>query len=384
MENKKLFTQKLIYISHKIKSIYCGSFYRISKSAYFAKSRLKAKIYKNKLISALLRGKNKKTAAGLIFVFIVCFFVINSAYSKQNVDIYIDGQLQSHCYISYNETVADVLSKTDIDISYNDYIYPSLNDTIGENGRIDIYQPVDLTIEYNNQAYRISTPLTGIDAVKQAGILVDDDDIINTSETSNILKVYTIDTTKTSQIIDIKHDTQTIKNKNKYVDYKKIITQGADGKALALITTTYINGAVSNTEQKISKLISAPVTEVVEIGTKQRPNTVSTPLGYKVFTKSYVANISAYCPCVICCGKTNGITASGAKATQYYTIAAPKNIPFGTKVYIPYFKNAPNKGIFVVQDRGGAIDSNRMDVFFNTHQQALNFGRKYLEIYILE
>ncbi len=384
MENKKLFTQKLIYISHKIKSIYYGSFYRISKSAYFAKSRLKAKIYKNKLISALLLGKNKKTAAGLIFVFIVCFFVINLAYSKQNVDIYIDGQLQSHCYISYNETVADVLSKTDIDISYNDYIYPSLNDTIGENGRIDIYQPVDLTIEYNNQAYRISTPLTGIDAVKQAGILVDDDDIINTSETSNILKVYTIDTTKTSQIIDIKHDTQTIKNKNKYVDYKKIITQGADGKALALITTTYINGAVSNTEQKISKLISAPVTEVVEIGTKQRPNTVSTPLGYKVFTKSYVANISAYCPCVICCGKTNGITASGAKATQYYTIAAPKNIPFGTKVYIPYFKNAPNKGIFVVQDRGGAIDSNRMDVFFNTHQQALNFGRKYLEIYILE
>jgi 3D (Asp-Asp-Asp) domain-containing protein len=124
---------------------------------------------------------------------------------------------------------------------------------------------------------------------------------------------------------------------------------------------------------------------VVEVGTKKRPNTVQTALGEKLYSKSYIANISAYCPCAICCGKyTGGYTASGNKAEQYYTIAAPSNIPFGTKVYIPYFKDAPNKGIFVVQDRGGAISGNRLDIFFNEHQQALNFGRKYLKVYILE
>lgn len=384
MEKVESVTQKIINIIHKIKNTCCNSFYKICNWSYFIKSNLRIKINKNRLISALLRSRNKKAAAGLAFVFIVCFFVINAAYSKQNVDIYIDGQLQTHCYISSNETVADVLRKTNIDISYNDYIYPSIDDTIGVNGRVDIFKPVDLTIEYNNQAYRISTTLTGIEAVKQAGIDVDDNDIINADNGSNVLKVYTVDTTKTTQIIDIKHDTKIIKNNSEYVDYSKIITQGMDGKALALITTTYINGVVSSTEQKISKLISAPVTEVIEVGTKPKANTISTPAGYKVFSSNYVANISAYCPCLICCGKTNGITASGVKATQYCTIAAPKSIPFGTKVYIPYFKNAPNKGIFIVQDRGGAIGSNRIDVFFNTHQQALNFGRKNLEIYILE
>lgn len=384
MKNKEVSKQTLINAMHYIKSICFRFFYKISKRAYFIRSSYKTKIYKNKLISALMRGRNKKTAAGLIFVFIVCFFVINSVYSKQSVDVYIDGQLHTHCYISYNETVADVLSKTNINISYNDYIYPSLADTIGENGRVDIYKPVDLTIEYDNQAYRISTSLTGIEAVKQAGIAADQNYIINADDTSNVLKVYTIDTTKTMQTIDIKHDTKIIKNENEYVDYSKIITEGIDGKALALIITTYINGKSASTEQKISKLITAPVTQVIEVGTKPRPNMVSTPLGYKKFTKSYVSNISAYCPCEICCGKTNGITASGKKATQYYTIAAPRSIPFGTKVYIPYFKDAENKGIFVVQDRGGAIAENRLDIFFNTHKQALNFGRKYLEIYILE
>ena len=32
---------------------------------------------------------------------------------------------------------------------------------------------------------------------------------------------------------------------------------------------------------------------------------------------------------------------------------------------------------FVVEDRGGAIKDNRLDRFFNTHQEALNWGVKY-------
>ena len=45
--------------------------------------------------------------------------------------------------------------------------------------------------------------------------------------------------------------------------------------------------------------------------------------------------ITAYCPCTKCCGKSDGITASGEKAVEGVTIAADTNIlPFGTKVII--------------------------------------------------
>lgn len=90
-------------------------------------------------------------------------------------------------------------------------------------------------------------------------------------------------------------------------------------------------------------------------------------------------NASAYCACMICCGKTNGITASGKKAQAYYTIAAPKNYPFGTIIYLEYFKDSPSKGWYIVQDRGGAITNNRIDLFYNTHSEALKFGRRNLK-----
>lgn len=88
--------------------------------------------------------------------------------------------------------------------------------------------------------------------------------------------------------------------------------------------------------------------------------------------------ITAYCPCEKCCGKTNGITASGAKATANHTIAAPSNYPFGTKIEIE------NYGIYTVEDRGGAIKNNRIDIFMNSHQEALNFGKHQIRFRIVE
>lgn len=89
-----------------------------------------------------------------------------------------------------------------------------------------------------------------------------------------------------------------------------------------------------------------------------------------------VYTLTGYCPCAQCCGKTNGITASGAKATSNHTIAAPSNFKFGTQIEI-------NGIVYTVEDRGGAIKGNRLDVYFDTHQEALNFGKRKAEIKIL-
>lgn len=87
--------------------------------------------------------------------------------------------------------------------------------------------------------------------------------------------------------------------------------------------------------------------------------------------------VTAYCPCVKCCGKSNGITASGIKAVEGVTVAMNKSIPFGTKIYID------GVGERIVQDRGGAIKGNRIDLYFDSHQEALNFGRQTKEVIIL-
>ena len=93
----------------------------------------------------------------------------------------------------------------------------------------------------------------------------------------------------------------------------------------------------------------------------------------------YTANVSAYCPCEKCCGKWAFIlprrTASGhlIRPGDKF-IAAPKNIPFGTMIDIPGYGCVP------VLDRGGAIFGNKLDVYFDSHKAALNWGRQNLKV----
>lgn len=93
-------------------------------------------------------------------------------------------------------------------------------------------------------------------------------------------------------------------------------------------------------------------------------------------TQTFV--ITAYCPCRKCCGKwANGITSTGVKAQAGRTIAVdPRKIPYGTKVII-------DGHTYVAEDCGGAIKGNRIDIFFNSHSEALQWGRRTKQVTIL-
>lgn len=88
-----------------------------------------------------------------------------------------------------------------------------------------------------------------------------------------------------------------------------------------------------------------------------------------------VWTVTAYCPCSRCCGAfADGITASGV-AARGKLVAAPKELPFGTVLDVPGY------GVASVEDRGGAIKGRKLDVLFATHNEALQWGVKELEIY---
>jgi len=84
-------------------------------------------------------------------------------------------------------------------------------------------------------------------------------------------------------------------------------------------------------------------------------------------------NISAYCPCEKCCGKwADGFFADGSPVGGKAIAADTSIYPMGTKF------NVPGYGIATVKDRGGAIKGNKLDLYFDTHQEALNWGRQQI------
>lgn len=93
--------------------------------------------------------------------------------------------------------------------------------------------------------------------------------------------------------------------------------------------------------------------------------------------------LTAYCPCAKCCGKTDGITATGTTATEGRTIAVdPRVIPYGSTVTI-YFADGTSH-TYTAEDCGGAIKENRIDLFFADHQAAREFGVQTAYVYMEE
>ncbi len=89
--------------------------------------------------------------------------------------------------------------------------------------------------------------------------------------------------------------------------------------------------------------------------------------------------VTAYCPCEKCCGEwADGVTANGHVISQGDRfVAADRRFGFDTQMVIPGYNTSKTVKVY---DRGGAIYDNRLDVFFNTHQEALEWGGQYLEV----
>ena len=81
--------------------------------------------------------------------------------------------------------------------------------------------------------------------------------------------------------------------------------------------------------------------------------------------------VTAYCACKICCGKNaKGITAAGTRPMQGRTVAAPRTIPLGTRIHIEGI------GWRTVEDRTARRYDGRVDIYFASHKDALNWGIK--------
>ena len=118
-----------------------------------------------------------------------------------------------------------------------------------------------------------------------------------------------------------------------------------------------------------SKPKQTPIQAPTATPTPQESEKSSTSLGN--------FKITAYCHCSKCCGKSDGITATGTQATPNRTIAVdPRVIPLGSQVII-------DGQVYVAEDTGSSIRGNRLDIYFSSHQEAINWGIKYKDVSII-
>ena len=163
----------------------------------------------------------------------------------------------------------------------------------------------------------------------------------------------------------------------------KVLQQGKNGLKEVTYKIKYQNDVEIEKTQLSEKVITEPVNKIVQVNkvtsrsgttTRAASNTAATTTAT---AGTQVYKITAYCPCAKCCGKATGRTAMGTKATAGRTVAASGKFAFGTKLNI-------NGHVYTVEDRGGAINGNKIDIYVNSHAEALAWGVRYLPVSVAQ
>lgn len=115
-----------------------------------------------------------------------------------------------------------------------------------------------------------------------------------------------------------------------------------------------------------------PIEPVIPIEAQEVLKVVSEPQEIHLYGN---CRITFYCPNSCCCGQwAGGGTASGVRARSNHTVANG-SLPFGTRLLIDGQE-------YVVEDRGvGAFE---IDIFVDSHEEALRRGLYYRDVYIID
>ena len=306
-------------------------------------------IFMNKKDSASI-SIMKIIGVSLIFILIFGVSVMATEIDIRSVEITMKNGYKM-TVVTTKTNVAEILADNNIVIEEDERVSPDLDEQITEKNKIVITNKSEQEVQ--------------IAKISESGIETTLDEILKSY--SPIIEKIVVEQE------NIPYETITKDASQGSTDTKnKVIQQGEDGIKEVTYKIKYQNDEEIERTKLSEKVIKEPVNKIVQVqqnvtsrgGTITRDTSSGTTKIFKV---------TAYCSCAKCCGKATGYTASGTKATAGRTVAASSQFAFGTKLII-------NGKEYVVEDRGGAVTGNKIDIYMNSHAEALAWGVKYLPV----
>ena len=293
----------------------------------------------------------KIIGVSLIFILIFGISVMAAEIDMRSVEITMaNGYTMS--IVTTKTNVAEILKDNNIYLEDDEKVNPGLETDLVEGQKIVITNKSEQEVQ--------------IAKISESGIETSLDEILKSY--SPIIEKIVVEQEA------IPYETITKDASQGATDKKnKVIQSGEDGIKEITYKVKYQNDEEIEKIKLSEQIIKEPVNKIVQIQknitTSRSGSTVATTGDTKIF------KVTAYCACAKCCGKQTGITASGTRATAGRTVAASGQFSFGTKLLI-------NGNVYTVEDRGGAIKGNKIDIYMNSHAEALAWGVKYLPVQV--
>lgn len=323
---------------------------------------------------------SKSTLIGVILCIILLLSIFNM---RKQIIISIDGQ--EEVVTTYTNNIENLLAKNGITLEPKDKIEPSLHSKINNGDKVTIKRAVDVVITVDGKELNIKTAEDNIEAMLAAeGITTSEMDKVIPNVTEPIkqdlkVSVKRIKEEVLAEAIPIEYSTEVYKDEKMLSTNREVIQQGVIGERQRSIKVVYEDGNEISREVLSDVVSIEPVAEIIKQGTL---NTFISSRGDSLVYKNVISvKTTAYCPQSDPAYNlpASGLPFLGRNPSGYSTIAVDTSIiPFGTKVYIEGY------GYAIAQDTGGFIKGYRIDVFKNSLSEALAWGVRTVNVYILE
>ena len=202
----------------------------------------------------------------------------------------------------------------------------------------------------------------------------------------NIDRWVTVTETVTESI---PYETEYVETNKMLKGDEKVVTEGVNGELKHTATVTYFNGQEVSREIIATEQTLAPVNEVIKQGTFEAEKgkltigdgvIVTADGEIYTYNRTMKVKATAYTHTDAGCNKT---TATGT-TVHWGTVAVdPRDIPYGTKMFIVSNDGKFVYGLSAAEDCGGSIKGNRVDLYMPTTKQCFSFGVRNCTIYFL-
>lgn len=316
-----------------------------------------------------------------------------TAFAK-NTYVITDGS-RVFSYSTYATDPAQVLGEAGLTLAAND-TYTA--EPSADGASITVRRAQSVTVEYYGEKMSVHSFGESVsDLLARLNITLGENDVVSVPLDSDTYEgmsvridlVHTVTQTYSSIIA---HDTTYCSDPTIPEGTQTVLTRGIDGETLCTAQVKYVNGEEVSRTVTSEKLTVAPVTEVIAVGTAEvsavdpnampiiGENTITLPTGEVLtYTRTMQCGATAY----YCEPWERGITYTGTHARVGEIAVDPSVIPLGTRLYIVSNDGEYIYGTAVAEDTGYLIDGTRIDLYFDTYQECIDFGYRKCTVYFL-
>lgn len=155
---------------------------------------------------------------------------------------------------------------------------------------------------------------------------------------------------------------------------ENVVQEGVNGTKTVTYKEVYNNGNMVSKEAVSEGVLTAPVNRVIQRGVKPEPEIAQNTAPPVESGVMFQATAYTW---------TGNPTATGTVARVGVIAVDPRVIPLGTKVYLQYTDGTPI-GYATAEDTGGAIKGNIIDIYMDSYNECIQFGRRNVVVTIVE